>query len=156
MKKGNAMRFAAVCFAVVLMVFSFAACGGSSSGAASAGSATVSVDCSALAEVNPDLAAKYAEEGWILEPTALEITDGLTVYDTLDALGIDFVDAGGYVSEINGLGHEAAAGDFSGWLFLVNGEGPSVSATEIEVKDGDVIEWRYSCDGGPDVGIVWE
>ncbi|MDR0851178.1 MAG: DUF4430 domain-containing protein [Clostridiales Family XIII bacterium] len=154
MKKMSTIKRFAVVFALLLAAMSFAACGGGS-GAAS-GNATVSIDCVALAEVDPDLAGKYSEEGWIAAVTEIEITDGLTVLDTLDLLDVDFVDTGGYVSEINGLGHEASAGDFSGWLFLVNGEMPSVGAGELKVSDGDVIEWRYSCDGGPDIGLSWE
>ena len=40
-------------------------------------------------------------------------------------------------------------------MYRVNGEFPGVGCSEYRPKDGDVIEWVYSCDLGRDVGDSW-
>ena len=76
----------------------------------------------------------------------MQLTDGATVYDALEASGVALVTKGGlmgtYVSSIAGLG-EKEAGSLSGWSYLVNGLVGTVSADEHKLKDGDSIEWLY-------------
>lgn len=115
----------------------------------------ISIDCEALLAVDAAKAAEFSEEGVILKEQEVTLKSGQTALDALRETGLDFVDAGGYISEINGLG-AGVAGDMSGWLFIVNGEMPSFGADSLEVKEGDVIQWRYSCDGGADIGFSWE
>ena len=55
---------------------------------------------------------------------------------------------GNYVDQI---GFYAASGD-SGWAFKVNGVSPPVAADQLQLKDGDVVEWYYATfgpNGGP-------
>ena len=40
----------------------------------------------------------------------------------------------------------------SGWMFRVNGEFPCVGCSDVKVRNGDRIEFVYSCDTGGDVG----
>ncbi|HUJ92870.1 MAG TPA: DUF4430 domain-containing protein [Gaiellaceae bacterium] len=55
---------------------------------------------------------------------------------------------GNYVDQI---GFYPASGD-SGWVFKVNGVSPPVAADQLQLKDGDVVEWYYATfgpNGGP-------
>ncbi|MVP02066.1 S-layer homology domain-containing protein [Paenibacillus lutrae] len=56
-----------------------------------------------------------------------------------------------YVQAIDGLG-EFDLGPLSGWMYSVNGTFPQVSAGEYSLASGDVIAWRYTTDGGKDIG----
>ena len=40
----------------------------------------------------------------------------------------------------------------SGWMYKVNGWFPNYGCSRYQLKDGDVIEWVYTCDLGKDVG----
>ena len=55
-----------------------------------------------------------------------------------------------YMSGINYI-YELAYGDLSGWVYLVNGERPSVGCDAYKLSDGDVIEWHYSLELGNDI-----
>jgi hypothetical protein len=55
---------------------------------------------------------------------------------------------GNYVDQI---GFYAASGD-SGWVFKVNGVSPPVAADQLQLKDGDTVEWYWATfgpSGGP-------
>lgn len=60
-----------------------------------------------------------------------------------------------YIAGINNI-YELEFGDLSGWVYHVNGITPSVGCGEYTVKDGDKIEWLYTCDLGRDLGEVYE
>ena len=55
-----------------------------------------------------------------------------------------------YIAGINYL-YEFDFGDLSGWIYHVNGSAPSVGCGEYILKDGDRIEWLYTCDLGNDL-----
>ncbi|MCL2363205.1 MAG: DUF4430 domain-containing protein [Defluviitaleaceae bacterium] len=46
------------------------------------------------------------------------------------------------------------AGALSGWKFHVNGEFPGISASSVELRDGDVVIWAYTLDLGRDLGAT--
>ena len=55
---------------------------------------------------------------------------------------------GNYVDQI---GFYPGSGD-AGWVFKVNGVSPPVGADQVQLKDGDVVEWYYATfgpSGGP-------
>ncbi len=54
-----------------------------------------------------------------------------------------------YVQGINYL-YEFDCGEFSGWIFLVNGEQVDTSCAKFKPKDGDKISWVYTLDLGRD------
>lgn len=61
--------------------------------------------------------------------------DGFVVdYDEYEGLGV-------LVNSIAGMGPDHEAKDY--WLYWVNAESPSVSASMYNVTDGDTIVWRY-------------
>lgn len=56
-----------------------------------------------------------------------------------------------YIKGINYL-YEFSCGPLSGWMYLVNGEFPDFGVNKYDLKDGDVIEFKYTCDLGRDIG----
>lgn len=47
--------------------------------------------------------------------------------------------------------YEFDCGDLSGWMYKVNGTIPDVGCSSYEVKNGDVIEFLYTCNLGKDL-----
>ncbi|MPM10689.1 hypothetical protein SDC9_57023 [bioreactor metagenome] len=55
---------------------------------------------------------------------------------------------------IGGIGniYEYDCGELSGWMYRVNGWFPNYGCSRYQLKDGDAVEWVYTCDYGRDVG----
>ncbi|BDF58584.1 hypothetical protein CE91St36_14010 [Christensenellaceae bacterium] len=111
---------------------------------------TISIDCAAALNVDPDLANAVSSSGTILESKRVTLGPEATVYDALKATGITF-SGKSYISSINSIG-EGDCGSGSGWMYSVNGDYPSVGCTKYTLSDGDNIRWRYTCDMGADIG----
>lgn len=149
-----------VSLAALMLCFGLVGC--TSSDAPSASSSSASVASSASASSS---AAEQSDEGSVkasvqfdlskVEGVAaaegvapysgdkeFELEDGATAYDALVATGVQTEGTPSYVTAINGLG-EGAAGDASGWMYMVNDEVPSVAANEYVLKDGDKVVWYY-------------
>jgi hypothetical protein len=58
------------------------------------------------------------------------------------------------IAGINNL-YEFDVGELSGWMYKVNGWYPNYGCSRYQVKDGDLIEWNYTCDLGRDLGEYW-
>jgi hypothetical protein len=74
---------------------------------------------------------------------------GLTALGTLDATGLWYSAAGGFVSSIAG---QSSSG-MNGWMYKVNGVVPMLAASDKSIADGDRVIWWYSKDmnsSGPD------
>ena len=56
-----------------------------------------------------------------------------------------------YIEGIGNL-YEFDCGELSGWLYKVNGKTPGCGCSQYTLKDGDVVEFMYSCSLGADVG----
>lgn len=99
--------------------------------------------------------------GIILENREFVLRDGDTVFDLLkricrsEKIQMEFQGADKniynsvYVQGINYL-YEFDCGEFSGWIFLINGEQVSTSCGKYEPQDGDKISWVYTLDLGRD------
>mgnify|MGYP002673693889 FL=1 len=94
--------------------------------------------------------------GKILDTVSVKVDKGASVYDVLEkackakgvALDADYTPA--YKSYyVRGIGHiyEKQAGSMSGWIYKVNGTAPNKGASAYKVSEGDVISWKYTCDG---------
>ncbi len=60
-----------------------------------------------------------------------------------------------YVEGIHNF-YEFSTGELSGWMYSVNGWYPNYGASRYKLKDGDVVEWNYTCDLGRDLpGGEW-
>ncbi len=120
------------------------------------GSVTLTIRCDTV--VGKSDASHIPDDGVILDVTELEISQGETVYDILiQAAKANRIQVENNGTEdmayIVGIGYlyEFDFGDLSGWVYRVNGERPSASCGEYELRDGDVIEWLYSCELGNDL-----
>ncbi len=117
------------------------------------GQVTLTVRCDTVAGE----AAHIPQSGVLLPETVLPIADGDTVYTVLtDAarlhgLHLDASGAAGMMY-LHGIGniYEFDFGDLSGWVFMVNGASAPMGCSQYVLKDGDVIEWRYTLDLGRD------
>lgn len=126
---------------------------------------TISIECSTILNNWDDLKESKADfvpaDGWILYSSVVDYTPGETVYDVLYRVCRDtgihmsarYTPMYGsyYVEGINQL-YEFDCGELSGWMYSVNGWYPNYGCSQYEVSDNDVIEWRYTCDLGRDVG----
>lgn len=127
---------------------------------------TLSIDCLvAIANIEDLDKAKVGilpADGMILSETKVEFQPGDTVFDALvevtreNKIHMEFSEnpvlKSTYIEGIANI-YEFDCGERSGWTYLVNGKGVGVGSSSYVLSDGDVIEWRYTCDGGNDVGV---
>ena len=110
---------------------------------------------------SPDKAELVPEDGWLLEPVEVVFYGGESVFNVLQRtcrqkkIHMEFSNTPIYNSAyIEGIGnlYERDVGELSGWMYSVNGWFPNYGCGRYALKDGDVIEWVYTCDLGADVG----
>lgn len=126
---------------------------------------TFSISCAAVLD-NMDKLDKSKREiipddGWILEPVTVTFNEGESVFDVLkqvckdNKIQLEFsftpIYNSSYIEGINNL-YEFDCGSLSGWMYEVNDWFPNYGCSRYEVKNGDVIEWQYTCDLGGDIG----
>lgn len=126
---------------------------------------TLSVSCATILDnmalCDPEKRELVPEDGWILEPMTVTFYAGESVFNvlqrTLKEQGIhmeySYTPAyhSAYVEGINNL-YEFDVGEHSGWMYSVNGWFPNYGCSRYRLQDGDVVEWKYTCDLGSDVG----
>lgn len=126
---------------------------------------TLSINCDKVLDNMDKLTEGKAEiipaNGIILSPYTLDFTEGESVFDVLlratkdNNIHFEFSSTPAYktayIEGINNL-YEFDCGELSGWMYKVNGEFPRYGCSQYELKNGDVIEFVYSCDLGRDVG----
>ena len=126
---------------------------------------TISINCSNILS-NWDIfdktkASCVPSDGWILREMTVEFKKGQTVFDVLKnvtrtrAIQMEYsftaLYGSYYIEGINNL-YEFDCGELSGWEYCVNGKFPAFGCSKYVLKDGDKIEWKYTCDLGTDVG----
>ena len=126
---------------------------------------TISINCSNILS-NWDIfdktkASCVPSDGWILREMTVEFKKGQTVFDVLKnvtrtrAIQMEYsftaLYGSYYIEGINNL-YEFDCGELSGWEYCVNGKFPAFGCSKYVLKDGDKIEWKYTCDLGADVG----
>lgn len=133
--------------------------------------ATLSIRCDTLLiPSNYEVAKSNGKEemipknGVIYATKAVEFYEGESVFDVLlrevkrEKIHMEFVMTpvynSNYIEGINNL-YEFDGGELSGWMYKVNGWYPNYGCSRYQLKDGDVIEWVYTCDLGRDVGCEW-
>lgn len=134
---------------------------------------TFSVTCETILENYDSLniALKAANtvpaDGVVLPSTEYVLRNGDTVFDILNRalqynqIHFDYSGSAGstsasvYVKGINNI-YEYDCGDLSGWMYSVNGEFPQCACSDYVLSDGDVVEWKYSCDLGRDLGCYYD
>ncbi len=99
------------------------------------------------------------EDGVIIARCEVSLPEGATAFDALAAAArkqrvrVDYIGSA-YGTYVRGIGYvtEFGFGELSGWMYTVNGEFPDVSVSDRVLGSGDVVEFRYTCDLGRDVG----
>ena len=124
-----------------------------------------SIECSTilnnLAMLDPDKLEMVPFNGTILAVTTVTFYEGESVFDVLQRVcrenGIHMESSwtpiynSAYVEGIHNL-YEFDCGNLSGWMYRVNGWYPNYGCSRYQLQQGDVVEWRYTCDLGNDVG----
>lgn len=117
---------------------------------------TFSVDCCNAINYGILSQGSFAQvlpsDGIILSISAITVKNGESVMSALKKIlkenRINFsISSSGYVRMISGLS-EFDCGAYSGWLYKVNGVLPSVSTKSYPLKDGDKVEFVYTCKMG--------
>ena len=103
------------------------------------------ISCKTVLSHKDNLQSNYKipSGGKIYEKT-MKFEAGDTVMDVLKRTGVELDISKGYVAGIDGL-YEFDCGKSSGWMYRVNGKFPNVMAGKCKLKDGDKVEWLYTC-----------
>lgn len=130
--------------------------------------ATLSVTCLTILDnmklLDKEKVELVPKDGVILPATKVTFYEGESVFNVLQRemkkhkIHMEFVNTpiynSAYIEGINNL-YEFDVGELSGWMFKVNGWFPNYGSSRYQLKDGDVIEWVYTCDLGRDVGDTY-
>ncbi len=126
---------------------------------------TFSIECSTilnnLSQLDPDKLEMVPSGGTILAKTSVSCYEGESVFEVLQRVcrdnGIHMESSwtpiynSAYIEGIHNL-YEFDCGSLSGWMYRVNGWYPNYGCSRYVLADGDLVEWRYTCDLGYDVG----
>ena len=126
---------------------------------------TLSISCATILDnmdlCDPEKRELVPEDGWILKPMTVTFYEGESVFNVLQRtckqqkIHMEFVNTpaynSAYIEGIHNL-YEFDVGAYSGWMYKVNDWFPNYGCSRYALKDGDVIEWVYTCDLGSDVG----
>lgn len=129
---------------------------------------TFSIECSTilnnLQDLDPDKRELVPSNGVILAPVKVTFYEGESVFDVLQRvckennIHMEFswtpVYNSAYIEGIHNL-YEFDCGSLSGWMYRVNGWYPNYGCSRYQLADGEIVEWRYTCDLGKDVGCDW-
>lgn len=113
-----------------------------------------------MENLTPGKESLVPSDGYILKKTQVTFTEGENVFDVLlrvtRDMGIhmeyEYTPGFGshYIEGINNL-YEFDCGAGSGWMYYVNSYKPNYGVSKYTLKDGDNIEFRYTCDLGFDL-----
>ncbi|MBQ9736981.1 MAG: DUF4430 domain-containing protein [Clostridia bacterium] len=122
---------------------------------------TLSVRCDNAVGKVSEKTVVIPNDGVIFKEQNVVFYEGESVFNVLvremkkNKIHLEFVNTpiynSAYIEGINNL-YEFDCGELSGWMYKVNGCYPSYGCSRYEIKDGDKIEWVYTCDLGKDVG----
>ena len=114
-----------------------------------------------MSSLNPEKVELVPEDGVILAPQTVTFYEGESVFNVLqrvtkqNKIHMEFVNTpmyhSAYIEGINNL-YEFDCGELSGWMYRVNGWFPNYGCSRYQLKNGDKIEWIYTCDLGRDIG----
>lgn len=102
--------------------------------------------------------------GVIFPKTKVVFNKGESVFNVLtremkkNKIHLEYVNTPMYNSAyIEGIAniYEHDCGELSGWMYRVNGKYPNYGSSQYKVKNGDTIEWIYTCNGGRDIGDTY-
>ena len=125
---------------------------------------TLSISCATILnnkdKLDPDVADIVPSDGRILKPQKVEITEGESVFDVLTRVCRDKkihmeyswtpIYNSAYIEGIANI-YEFDCGDQSGWMYKVNDWYPNYGCSRYVLKNGDTVEWNYTCNTGRDL-----
>lgn len=128
-------------------------------------SCTLSVRCDTILDnidwLDPEKVELVPEDGVIFATATVSFYEGESVFNVLQremkraGIHMEFENTpmynSAYIQGINNL-YEFDCGELSGWMYKVNGWFPNYGCSRYQLKDGDVVEWVYTCNLGVDVG----
>lgn len=128
-------------------------------------SCTFSIECttilSHLSELEPEKLDVLPPDGIIFPQQTVTFYEGESVFDVLQRvcrenkihLESSFTPMynSAYVEGINNI-YEFDCGGGSGWMYRVDGWYPNYGCSRYQLKDGEKVEWRFTCDMGNDIG----
>lgn len=126
---------------------------------------TLSVRCDTILNnfnlLSKEKADIVPKDGVIFEEKTVTFYKGESVFNVLmremkrNKIHFEFVNVplynSAYIEGIANL-YEFDCGELSGWMYKVNDWFPNYGSSRYELKDGDRVEWVYTCDLGKDVG----
>ncbi len=126
---------------------------------------TLSVRCDTILDniswLDPEKVELVPADGVIFPATQVTFYEGESVFNVLlremKKVGIhmEYVNTpmynSAYIEGINNL-YEFDCGELSGWMYKVNDWFPNYGCSRYQLRDGDVVEWVYTCSLGVDVG----
>ena len=126
---------------------------------------TLSVRCDTILDnissLNPEKKELVASNGVIFEAADVTFYEGENVFNILQRemkrakIHMEFRNTpiynSAYIRGINNL-YEFDCGELSGWMYKVNDWFPNYGCSRYQLKNGDIIEWVFTCDLGRDVG----
>ncbi|MDR1205196.1 MAG: DUF4430 domain-containing protein [Peptococcaceae bacterium] len=130
--------------------------------------ATLTVRCDTILD-NMDLLDRekwelIPSDGVIFAETTVTFYEGESVFNVLQRemkrarIHMEFMNTpiynSAYIEGIHNL-YEFDVGELSGWMYKVNGWYPNYGCSRYQLKDGDAVEWHYTCDLGRDLGVTW-
>lgn len=99
-------------------------------------------------------------DGMILNNIHVTFYEGESVFNVLlretrkNKIHMEYVNVpiynSAYIEGINNL-YEFDCGNLSGWMYSVNGYFPGYGSSRYQLREGDHIEWVYTCDLGRDI-----
>lgn len=128
-------------------------------------SCTFSISCSTILD-NMSMLRDNKEElvpkdGWLLEPQTVTFSKGESVFDVLtrvckeNNIHMEYswtpIYNSAYIEGIGNL-YEFDCGGQSGWMYCVNSWFPNYGCSRYKIQNGDVVEWKYTCALGYDIG----
>ncbi|MDR3207156.1 MAG: DUF4430 domain-containing protein [Oscillospiraceae bacterium] len=126
---------------------------------------TLSVRCDTLLgrldALDPEKRELVPPDGVIFPAATVTFREGESVFNLLRrelrraGVHLEFTGAplygSAYIEGIHNL-YALDAGELSGWMYKVGGVFPSCGCSLCLLRDGDTVEWVYTCDLGRDVG----
>ncbi len=126
---------------------------------------TLTIRCDTILDnmerFNKDKMGVLPKDGVIYGERTVTFYEGESVFDVLlretkkNRVHMEFertpIYNSNYIEGINNL-YEFDCGEGSGWMYKVNGWFPNYGCSRYQLKDGDRIEWLYTCDLGYDLG----
>ena len=126
---------------------------------------TMSVRCDTIlnniAWLDKEKTELVPKDGIIFPEQTVTFYDGESVFNLLmremkrNKIHLEFENTpiynSAYIEAIGNL-YEFDCGELSGWMYKVNDWFPNYGCSRYQLKEGDRVEWVYTCDLGRDIG----